>query len=197
MKRYDLKMTPLDSEGCSKYLDLRESPIQGYGLFANRPIQIGSVLWLRTGESTEVFTSNEDYCKKTEKEKEEFRHFAYKVKGGWMSPPEGKPPEKSDFWNHSDDPNSGIHYKNETIGGVSYDKEDIWTAWRDISEGDEVTVDYVTIDSDDDFPCKSSRDRVNDWQNPELQKKYKGRFSEDVQKLIDKQRAAEYVGKRK
>jgi SET domain-containing protein len=66
-------------------------------------------------------------------------------------------------------------------------------AVRDIAEGDELTVDYATRISDPTFMmvchCETYRCRQvvegTDWQIPQLQRRYAGRWAPEVQHLID------------
>lgn len=76
-------------------------------------------------------------------------------------------------YNHSCEPNAGM------AGNV------MTVAMRDIKAGEEITVDYAMIFSDDDFEMscscgnKSCRKLIkgSDWKLPNLQKKYDGYFS--------------------
>lgn len=94
----------------------------------------------------------------------------------------GKNPEPGDMLNHSCNPNCGA------IGVSSI------VAMRDIEIGEELTFDYSMTDASiyDQFDCfcGSSNCRLkidgNDWENLEIQKKYKGFFSDYVQLLINK-----------
>lgn len=96
-----------------------------------------------------------------------------------------RPIGEGDYVNHSCNPNAGLSGQ---IGLV---------AMRDIQIGEEVCFDYAMCDTMpyDEFNCLCSastcRGRVggNDWQRPELQKRYAGYFSPHVQRRIDAQRA--------
>ena len=91
--------------------------------------------------------------------------------------------EKTDFINHSCNPNSGLK------GQICL------VAIRDISSGEEITFDYATVVSEWvgmeplNCNCQSSSCRkkieANDWQCKELQKKYCGYFAFYIQKKID------------
>jgi len=84
------------------------------------------------------------------------------------------------FTNHSCDPNIGVQ------GQI------VFVALRDITPGEELTHDWATTD-DDDYTmkchCGAARCRGTitgkDWQNPELQCKYRGVFSWYLQRKID------------
>ena len=96
-----------------------------------------------------------------------------------------RPIGEGDYVNHSCNPNAGLSGQ---IGLV---------AMRDIKIGEEVCFDYAMCDTMpyDEFNClcgaSTCRGRVggNDWQRPELQKRYAGYFSPHVQRRIDAQRA--------
>ena len=70
------------------------------------------------------------------------------------------------------------------------------SARKDIYKGDELTVDYALLVSDENYispwdcNCKSSlcrgRATGKDWQNPQLQERYKGHFSPLLNKRIAK-----------
>ena len=74
--------------------------------------------------------------------------------------------------NHSCDPNVGI------LGQI------LFVAMRDIAPGEELAMDYAMMDDDDyEMACQcgtsACRGRVTgqDWQRPELQRRYRGYFS--------------------
>lgn len=94
-------------------------------------------------------------------------------------------PEDTDFFNHSCEPNSGFR------GQI------FLVAMRDIKAKEEITFDYAmvvskSVGSDMEFEmkcrcgAKSCRNKIteNDWQLVELQKKYRGYFSEYIQEKI-------------
>jgi uncharacterized protein len=76
------------------------------------------------------------------------------------------------FLNHSCEPNVGIR------GQI------VFVAMRDIAAGEELMIDYATIDHDTEpmtCHCGAARCRRlitgRDWQKPELQQKYDGYFA--------------------
>jgi hypothetical protein len=84
------------------------------------------------------------------------------------------------FSNHSCDPNIGIQ------GQI------VFVALRRIAAGEELTHDWATTDDDDySMPCRcgaaACRGLITgkDWQNKELQRKYRGMFSWYLQQKID------------
>ena len=95
-----------------------------------------------------------------------------------------RPIGEGDYVNHSCNPNAGLSGQ---IGLV---------AMRDIQIGEEVCFDYAMCDTMpyDEFNClcgaTTCRHKVggNDWQRPELQKRYAGFFSPHVQRRIDAQK---------
>ena len=95
-----------------------------------------------------------------------------------------RPIGEGDYVNHSCNPNAGLSGQ---IGLV---------AMRDIKLGEEVCFDYAMSDTMpyDEFECgcgsPNCRGKVggNDWQRPELQKRYAGFFAPHVQRKIDAQR---------
>lgn len=96
-----------------------------------------------------------------------------------------RPIGKGDYVNHSCNPNAGLSGQ---IGLV---------AMRDIEIGEEVCFDYAMSDTMayDEFEClcgaTTCRGKVggNDWQRPELQKRYAGFFAPHVQRKIDAKNA--------
>jgi uncharacterized protein len=96
-----------------------------------------------------------------------------------------RPIGEGDYVNHSCNPNAGLSGQ---IGLV---------AMRDIKIGEEVCFDYAMSDTMpyDEFECgcgaAACRGTIsgNDWQRPELQKRYAGFFAPHVQRKIEAQRA--------
>lgn len=92
-----------------------------------------------------------------------------------------RPIGEGDYVNHSCNPNAGLSGQ---IGLV---------ALRDIHPGEEVCFDYAMCDTMpyDEFNCECGQSNCrgsvsgNDWQKPELQKRYAGYFSPHVQRRID------------
>lgn len=87
--------------------------------------------------------------------------------------------EDADFLNHSCNPNCGIKGTLRIV------------AMRDIKTGEEITFDYAMCESSDykmRCNCRSSNCRKvitgNDWKIKELQKKYKGFFSDYLKNRI-------------
>jgi len=92
----------------------------------------------------------------------------------------GMVPEAGDMINHSCEPNCGI-------SGTSSVQ-----AIRDIEIDEELTFDYAMSDSSqyDEFICACGKEKCRekitglDWQNKDLQTKYRNYFSSYIEKLI-------------
>ena len=149
----------------------------GNGIFALMPIKRGELVAVFGGVVYEWDT----FIHLPERERSlciqvEDRHF--------LVP---SPIGEGDYVNHSCNPNAGLSGQ---IGLV---------AMRDINPGEEVCFDYAMSDTMpyDEFECGcgqlNCRGRVsgNDWQKPELQKRYAGFFAPHVQRHIDAMRQAE------
>ena len=93
----------------------------------------------------------------------------------------GNVPEPGDMINHSCEPNCGI-------SGTSSVQ-----AIRDIEIDEELTFDYAMSDSShyDEFNCACGKEKCRkkvtglDWQNKDLQTKYRNNFSSYIEKLIN------------
>lgn len=147
----------------------------GNGVFALRPIRQGELIVIFGGvvHEWEAFihlpARERSLCIQVEE-----RHF--------LVP---RPAGAADYVNHSCDPNAGLSGQIALI------------AMRDIHPGEEVCFDYAMSDTMpyDEFECNcgapNCRGRIsgNDWQKPELQKKYAGYFAPHVQRKIDLMRA--------
>ncbi|AMV28382.1 SET domain protein [Gemmata sp. SH-PL17] len=83
------------------------------------------------------------------------------------------------FLNHSCEPNVGVQ------GQI------VFVAMRDVKAGEELTLDYATIDHDaEPMPCQCGASTCrglvtgSDWQLPALQRKYEGYFAWHLQRRI-------------
>lgn len=168
------------SEQPSSYLSSKlegrlKADKSGNSIFAIEPIKKGELIAVFGG----VVYEWEDFIHLPEREKMlciqvEDRHF--------LVP---RPIGEGDYVNHSCNPNAGLSGQ---IGLV---------AMRDIKIGEEVCFDYAMSDTMayDEFEClcnaPNCRGRVsgNDWQIPELQKRYAGFFAPHVQRKIDAMKA--------
>jgi len=168
------------SEQPSSYLSSKlegrlKADKSGNSIFAIEPIKKGELIAVFGG----VVYEWEDFIHLPEREKMlciqvEDRHF--------LVP---RPISEGDYVNHSCNPNAGLSGQ---IGLV---------AMRDIKIGEEVCFDYAMSDTMayDEFECLcgavTCRGKVggNDWQRPELQKRYAGFFAPHVQRKIDVMKA--------
>ena len=125
-------------------IELRPSPTAGYGLFATRAIDEGTVVW--RGDPDEPRIHRDRIAASTPAEREFYRHFACQIDDDWFTiPPAGADPEPADFMNHSCDPTTWY--------------ADTWTlvARRPIGPGEEITYDYATSETSPEFlidPCR-------------------------------------------
>ncbi|VTR98689.1 nuclear protein set : Nuclear protein SET OS=Pedosphaera parvula (strain Ellin514) GN=Cflav_PD1759 PE=4 SV=1: SET [Gemmata massiliana] len=83
------------------------------------------------------------------------------------------------FLNHSCEPNVGVQ------GQIAF------VAMRDVAAGEELTLDYATIDHDaEPMPCRCGASTCRrlvtgrDWQLPALQRKYEGYFAWHLQRRM-------------
>jgi hypothetical protein len=147
----------------------------GNGVFALRPIRKGELIVVFGG----VVYEWDAFIHLPERERSlciqvEERHF--------LVP---RPAGEGDYVNHSCNPNAGLS------GQIAL------VAMRDIRPGEEVCFDYAMSDTMpyDEFECTCGAPNCrgfisgNDWQKPELQKRYAGYFAPHVQRKIDLMRA--------
>lgn len=105
----------------------------GLGLFAVRAIPKGTVVWRFSKEVDKAYTKEE-----AEMLSEPERSAVLSLFHAYMSKQTGKyilPGDDARHINHSENPNIGVRYED----GV---EEDINFALRDISPGEELTLDY-------------------------------------------------------
>jgi hypothetical protein len=103
---------------------VRESPIEGRGIFAGRLIPKGTTVWKLT-EAPGTFVTHAELRRLPP----DRRHLAYRYRDRYLLSSDG-----SEYMNHSCDPNT-CWIDDETM-----------VASRDIRPGDEVTFDYATSD---------------------------------------------------
>jgi hypothetical protein len=169
-------MSRQPSSYLSSKLEGRPKPNgSGNGIFAQKPIRKGELVAVFGG----VVYEWDAFIHLPDRERSlciqvEDRHF--------LVP---RPIGEGDYVNHSCNPNAGLSGQ---IGLV---------AMRDIKIGEEVCFDYAMSDTMpyDEFECgcgaAACRGTItgNDWQRPELQKRYGGFFAPHVQRRIDAQKA--------
>ena len=145
---------------------VKESPIQGSGLFAAEDIEEGEIVCIKGGA---IFN------------REQLREVSARLGPAeiqvasdlFIGPTREDEREGSMiFSNHSCEPNLGVR------GQI------IFVAMRSISPGEELTHDWAMTDDDDyEMECrcgsKSCRKVITgqDWRKPELQAKYRGYIS--------------------
>jgi hypothetical protein len=156
----------------SPKLEGREHPAKGgLGLFAREAVKAGDLLSVWSGVIIEAAQLDDlpDWQKKRSVQVEEGLYLVTT-----------RPDEPADFVNHCCDPNAAL------------DGQIALRALRDIGPGEEVCFDYATSDGSpyDEFECAcgapNCRGRItgNDWQRPDLQAKYAGKFSPYLQRRI-------------
>ena len=149
-----------------------ENTIEGRGMFALQPLAPGDLIAVWGGD----VVTTADFKKLPEPQ----RRQSAQVEDGFylVSRKEGP----GDFINHCCDANAGL------------DGQIVIRAMRAIRIGEEVCIDYAMCDStpDEDFTCSCGsaicRHTVtgDDWQLPDLQRRYAGYFSPYIQRKIDK-----------
>src|SRR5262245_29771985 len=162
---------------------VKESPIQGKGLFAASPITRGEIVCIKGGHIFDRKTLN---------------HVSQSLGPAeiqigddlFIGPLNQEVREGSMiFSNHSCEPNIGVQ------GQI------VFVAIRDIDAGEELTHDWATTDDDDyEMKCRcgarSCRGTITgkDWQRSDLQKKYSGFISWYLLEKIKKDRQSVVVG---
>ena len=121
------------------FIDLKQSRINGRGLFANSFIPKGTVLWVHV-PSLEINYSYDQFDKFSKKYQDYLIKYAYWWKGKICL---GK--DNSKYWNHSCDPNTAPVPSNPN-------KWDF--AIKDIQKGEEITYDYALFMDHTSFVCQ-------------------------------------------
>ena len=145
---------------------VKNSPIQGKGLFAVEPIAKGEVVCVKGGYifNRRTLCSMPDW----------YRAAEVPVAEDLFIGPlhEGEREGSMIFSNHSCEPNIGVR------GQI------VFVAMRDIAPGEELTHDWATTDDDDyELECKCGAATCRkfitgqDWRKTELQRKYRGYMS--------------------
>ncbi len=155
-------------------LEVRQSQIEGNGLFANAPIAQGERVIVWGGDlMIDADIQAGRHRPNSHAEIDEGIYLA-----GRIEDPQTDPDE---FLNHSCDPNLWMA------------DEITLVAKRDIEKDEEVTADYAMWASRGDrnmqCNCKSKdcRHKItgNDWQRKDLQERYKGHFSPYLNRRIE------------
>ena len=154
--------------------EVKESPIQGKGLFATEAIGTGEIVAVKGGY---ILTTEQWYELEPELGPAEIQI----AEDLFIAPVEQEQRDDSMLYtNHSCDPNIAIQ------GQI------VFVAMRDINPGEELTHDWATTD-DEDYEmtcnCGSSNCRGTitgkDWMKQELQEKYRGWFCWHLQRKIN------------
>ncbi|MCX7927250.1 MAG: SET domain-containing protein-lysine N-methyltransferase [Candidatus Omnitrophica bacterium] len=165
----------------SPKVEVRRSGIDRRGVFAKSTIKKDEIIAIWGGH---IITEGQ-FRQLKKKEFPDIDDYATKIAKGFylVSSPKGVL-EDDDFFNHSCQPNAGIK------GHI------MMVAMRRIKPGEEITYDYCMTDADFNYSFRCQCGLPNcrkiittrDWQNPSLQRKYRGYFSWYVQHKIDQQR---------
>lgn len=151
---------------CSNKVVVKDTGLKGYGLFSKSIIKKNEIVLIWQGwviKKSNLLKSKKRYLRDAIQINEDF--FVGCVSNDDL--------EKSDYINHSCEPNAGF-YGDLTI-----------VAMRDIAVGEEITFDYAMCDDLSelkmDCSCSSKKCRKvisgRDWMLDDLQRKYKGYFS--------------------
>jgi hypothetical protein len=160
--------------------DKRVSPIQGRGLFAREAISAGEIVAVKGGSIMDAaaFARIRDAVSPAEIQIED---------GLYIAPSSAEEVEANILClNHSCHPNVGVR------GQITF------VAMRDIPAGAELTIDYAMIDGDPaermECFCGAPECRKiitgNDWRLRELQQRYAGYFSRDIQERFNTKNAS-------
>ena len=130
-------------------VEVRDSEIDGKGVFTLQDISKGDVVW-KFDLSHDQVMSPEAFSKLSENEKEKLLRVAYLSRRTkqWVYPPAG---DAAEFTNHSKENNLSVMY-NPDIS-----EEPIFFANRNISSGEELTNNY------NDFDDLTERDTKPEW----------------------------------
>lgn len=165
------------------YLEVRNSPIHGKGVFTKEPIRKDTVVIKWGGV---VLTQDEFYSGKG------LAHTNVGIdEGVFLAEPADKEMTVDDYMNHSCNPNLWL------IDEVTL------VAKRDIEADEELTIDYAIELSDPSYamkaPCNCGaahcRKQVTglDWQLPIVQETNRGHFSPFLQRRIERFLRGEYI----
>lgn len=161
----------------SPKVEVRDSKIRGKGVFAKEKILEGEMIFDFT-ESAGKYLST----KELDKLFDEGMDYGIQVGDDlFFAATSMADIETGDYLNHSCDPNAGISGLLKIV------------ATRDIAAGEEITFDYAMSESHADLKMKCHCGKSNcrkvitgsDWKMPELQKRYRGYFSNYLQRKIN------------
>lgn len=162
----------------SHKIEVREAGDKGRGLFAKESISKDEIVTIAGGRivALKQFDTDPEFAP--------IKYHGFQIEKDFVICPFDAGNMDSTFMtNHSCDPSCGIR------GQISI------VATRDIAEGEEITFDYAMTDNledttmDRDCYCGSPNCRKTitgeDWKKNDLRERYKGYFSNYIQKLID------------
>lgn len=165
---------PLRTWTSPKAVKGQPSSISGKGVFAIEPISKGEVVQIKGGHILEARELDElsDHLQNSEITISDGMHLAATNQHEYE--------HVMLYLNHSCEPNVGLN------GNI------VFVAMRDISAGEELTVDYAMFDDHDDevMTCccgsKSCRTKITgqDWRRPDLQQRYGSYFSSYLQERM-------------
>ena len=152
-----------------------KSKISGSGLFAAEPIRKGEILF----DFSSIKGQTINLTKADERYGDDFDYMLQIAKNKFIITVTKGQSKKYGHVNHSCNPNCGIKNSVKIV------------AMRDIPRGEEITIDYAMSETSDyamKCHCGFKRCRKmitgNDWRLKELQKRYKGFFSDYIKKKI-------------
>lgn len=158
---------------------VRQSQAHGRGLYAIAPIRRGEIVAIKGGH---VIDRNA-----YEQHRSVIGAADLQIADGFYLAPLSEEEHDSVmmFLNHSCEPNVGVQ------GQI------VFVAMRDVTPGEELTIDYAMIDdSDDEMTCRcgavACRQLVSgqDWRRTELQRKYGRYFSAYLLEKLEAQERA-------
>ncbi|TCR92675.1 SET domain-containing protein-lysine N-methyltransferase [Rhizobium sp. BK376] len=157
----------------SPKVEKRKSRIEGTGLVAIEAIAAGELIVVKGGHIFER-AERDEIGKRLGPSEIQIDHHLF------IGPSRAHERDAAMMYlNHSCDPNVGVR------GQISF------FAMRDIESGEELAFDYATGDNDDwvmNCQCGASdcRKRITgqDWRLPDLQRKYRGWFSDYLAREI-------------
>lgn len=158
-------------------LEVRQSSIQGKGLFAKKDIKKGGIICVMGGYIMDLFSIYD-------RNNEIMKHDHVQIDDYFGIGKMEKTEDTANI-NHSCNPNSG------------FKRDLVLVSMRKIKKNEEVTFDYAMETSHPrgikqyKFICNCSAKNCrgimtgNDWKRLELQKRYKGYFQSYIQEKID------------
>jgi SET domain-containing protein len=177
-------MMKLRNSWMHPHLEVKPSAIGGHGVFAAQD--------LPPGERLAMFGGDVMLIDEIRRLPEHLHHYPLQIEERFvLYYRHAQEPEATDYFNHSCAPNAG--FKGQVF----------LVAMRNIKKGEEVTFDYAMVISESvgsdvvfEVHCNCGapgcRGHVTerDWQDPVLQQKYRGFFSQYLAERIERLHAA-------